>query len=235
MKKTLFITTLLLGLSLALFTPAYAGTNGCTQQYGGTEACPPEHKVLLDIQVQHPQNQQYVQNLTCETPYRPNDTINFKLNLTNTDATPAARMTLKSVFPEGYTYAGGPGTYDAATRTTTLDITDLQPGHSRTFYYTTRLANPANQSGKALVAENVYKGDVIMNQKTNSDATQFCMKYDEQGTVPPTTKGGQPVYPVPTTSKTPPTGPEALALVALLPGALSGYILRKQTTVKSQS
>lgn len=43
-----------------------------------------------------------------------------------------------------------------------------------------------------------------------------------------TTKGGLPVYSPSTTSQTPPTGPEALSLLGLIPAAAAGFWLRKK-------
>ncbi len=47
-------------------------------------------------------------------------------------------------------------------------------------------------------------------------------------TVPNMTKGGQPVYPAPQSEVAPNTGPEALALVGLIPTALGGLLLRRK-------
>ena len=44
-----------------------------------------------------------------------------------------------------------------------------------------------------------------------------------------TTKGGLPVYEPTKADVTPPTGPEALALVTLIPAAALGFYLRKKT------
>jgi hypothetical protein len=49
---------------------------------------------------------------------------------------------------------------------------------------------------------------------------------------PNTTKGGVTVYPAPTTQTAPPTGPEMLGLISLLPAGLGGLYLRRKTTVK---
>ncbi|MBI2442621.1 MAG: DUF11 domain-containing protein [Candidatus Levybacteria bacterium] len=46
------------------------------------------------------------------------------------------------------------------------------------------------------------------------------------------TKGGQPVYPAPSTTTSPDTGPELLALIGLLPGGAFGWYLRRKSRVK---
>ncbi len=47
--------------------------------------------------------------------------------------------------------------------------------------------------------------------------------------IPPTTKGGQPVYQAPKTVETPKTGPELFSLLGLIPTALGGHFLRKKS------
>lgn len=46
--------------------------------------------------------------------------------------------------------------------------------------------------------------------------------------MPPSSKGGQPVYPAPQANNVPKTGPEALALFALIPASGLGFFLRNK-------
>jgi hypothetical protein len=234
----------LAGLILTLFTisaifipPASAATGSedvCTQaqgSYGQTAACPAQHKILPDLLIQNPKTKQYEQNLGSGACYAPADLINTKVNIKNTDAKAAENVVLKFVYPAGFTYAGGPGSYDSAANTVTLDIPQLQAGETRTFYYSARVINPADTQNKPAVANHVFRVRVELNGKTNEDSAQYCIAYPVAGSG---TKGGlsgtlNQVYPVPQAQKTPDTGPELFGLAALLPTALTGLLLRKKS------
>jgi len=46
---------------------------------------------------------------------------------------------------------------------------------------------------------------------------------------PKQTKGGLPIHPKPDAKTTPATGPEAIALISLIPIAIAGFYLRHKT------
>jgi hypothetical protein len=242
MYKILGIIPVLFFLFVQTSITAFAGVSStCQQSYGSTQACPGAHAVLVDVQVQNPKTKQYEQNLGSDAAFNPNDTMNFKVNLTNMGQETAKPLTLATTYPAGFKYAGGPGTYNAQNRTTTLAVTDLQPGQTRSFYYSATL-DGSGTNKPAVDCNNVYKADATIDGKTNSDAVQFCINYQNAGIQSgnnignngngngTTTKGGQTVFAPQDINRTPKTGPELLALAALLPAGASGIILRNKAS-----
>ena len=74
--------------------------------------------------------------------------------------------------------------------------------------------------------------DTPTPSQTNQ-ATPTATPKPKQPTVTPTpqktqTKGGQTVAPASTVKTTPPTGPEALGLISLIPMAAAGFYLRRK-------
>lgn len=65
----------------------------------------------------------------------------------------------------------------------------------------------------------ITKGGVLEVQATKGGIVE----------VPQTTKGGMPVYQPGPVQTTPPTGPEALPLLGLIPAAIAGFALRKKS------
>jgi hypothetical protein len=63
---------------------------------------------------------------------------------------------------------------------------------------------------------------------TKPTATPTKTPAKPQPTNPPTTKGGLPVHPPTQTKTTPPTGPEALSVIGLIPMAAAGWYIRKK-------
>ncbi len=72
------------------------------------------------------------------------------------------------------------------------------------------------------------KGGQPIASNTKPSPTKGGMPLPTPTTVPSMTKGGQPVYPAPQSEVAPNTGPEALALVGLIPTALGGLLLRRK-------
>ena len=63
------------------------------------------------------------------------------------------------------------------------------------------------------------------NNQQSSDNSQFCIQKPVLGE----TKGGLKVFPAPSVTTTPPTGPEMLPLIGLIPTGVLGFILRKKS------
>jgi hypothetical protein len=223
-----FIISSQIGTQTFAQTPTVATSNDCQQGYGNGQSCPAQHKILVDVLVQDPNTGRYEQSLGPDAAYAPNEPVNFRVDLTNTD-TAAKTFPLQTTFPDDFTYAGGPGSYAPETRTTTVSVEGLQPNQTRSFYYTANKTNGGNP--QAVDCENYYKGRVTIESATNEDTAQFCIDNRTLGdsTTPGTTKGGQPIYPSQPSTSTPKTGPELMALAALIPAAISGHILRKKS------
>lgn len=72
------------------------------------------------------------------------------------------------------------------------------------------------------------KGGLPIASKTKPSTTKGGMPIPTPTAVPNMTKGGQPVYPAPQSQVAPSTGPEALALIGLIPTGLGGLLLRRK-------
>lgn len=247
MKK---LTLSLLFTAACLFIAgglSYADTT-CQPIYGGGQTCVTAGNLLIDKKVQNPSNGIYVDNLGINDPkYNPDQTVNFKITVTNTGSETMNTVTVKDILPSYVSYVSGPGTYDANTNTLTFEIKDLKANETREFTVTGKVAPansiPQNQSISCVI--NQAQG--IVDGKASQDNAQFCLEQPTQPTtpgkgetipgkggvvaqpvVPITTKGGIKVFPPPVITTTPATGPEMFALIGLIPGAGLGFFLRKK-------
>lgn len=209
----------------------YGTTQPCTP-YGGV-GCPTEN-ILINKMVQNPQTSVFVDNLGVNDPkYGPDATVFFQLTISNTGNTVLNKVTVKDIFPEFVTFNAGAGNYDANSKTLTFDLQDLKPGESRAFVITGKVASIDKLPQDKGIVCVTNQSFVSTNGKTSQDNARFCIQKPVLGgkvvpVVPTETKGGQKIFPKPEVTTTPPTGPEALALVALVPSALAGFVLRKK-------
>lgn len=221
----LFMRKVLIGLlSLSLFLaakPVFADVS-CTPIYGGGQNCVTLGNVLLNKTVQNPQTGQFVDNMgTNDAKFVSNQTVTFKLDITNTGSTTILQTKVADSFPSNVNFVAGIGSFDQNTKTLTFLVDNLAPNETRTFTLTGKVtANPP--SGTTCV---VNQATATTNTgQASQDSSQFCIQ--KQIT---TTKGGLPVFPSQPITTTPPTGPELLPLVGLLPAGLGGLILRKRS------
>jgi len=231
MNKTQLMTSLLTAAMLVLgqATVVSAATyeNNCQPLYGGySNNCVPVN-ISVNKTVQDPKSKVYVDNLgNNDTKYSPDQTVNFKIVVTNTGNDTLNDVTVQDALPQYLTFTGKNGTYDTNSRTATFTIGTLKADESRTIDVQTKVvaANALpNDQGITCV---VNRAVAVSHDLTSEDNAQLCI----QKTVLGTTKGGNVVYPVPSAKTTPPTGPEALTLIGLLPTALAGFMLRKKNS-----
>lgn len=227
MKKILLSLVLL--LPLLFFTRSAFADVVCQPVYGGGQTCVTTGNVQVNKKVQNPQTGQFVDNLNATDPrFTAGQIVTFQITLTNTGSTTIQQVAVRDVFPSFLTFQSGPGSFDANARTLTFTTDLLGPGEVRNFTIT----------GTILDAKGLPDGiNCVVNQVTattntgqmSQDNTQFCIQKAVT-----TTKGGLPIVspsPMPTT---PPTGPEALAWFALLPGGAMGWLLRKKSQFLDQ-
>lgn len=253
-----FIITLisLTLLTTVLAQPAKAASASCQPTYGGGENCVKTATLLLNKTVQTPQTKTFVDNLTGNDPaYAANQPVTFQITVTNTGDAPFQKVTLTDTLPATVSYVSGGGKLNVNTNTLTFDTFALQPQQARTFTIT---AQTLLMQGTGLAcAKN--KANATADSQAMEDTAQFCVQTvaasptptatptalpkkkillpvasptpDQTivASVPEETRGGKKVFPAPVTTKTPPTGPEALLLAALLPAGLLGQYLRKKS------
>lgn len=232
MKKYIlnFLTSFTLPtLIYFIFTISAFADTSCQPIYGGGETCIQVGQIQINKKVFDPSNQQFIDNLGInDVKFSPDQTITFQLVITNTGDVKLSKVTVKDIFPQFVGFISGPGSFDNNTKTLTFDINDLNSKESRNFKVVGKVA-PANQinidSGSICV---VNQSTATSNNQTSQDNSQFCIeKKALTPTIPPTTKGGLPVLPPSKPSVTPPTGPETLPLLAMIPTALFGYYFKR--------
>lgn len=200
----------------------------CQPIYGGGQNCITIGKVVVNKTVQNPQTGQFVDNLGTNDPkYSPNQTVTFQISITNTGSTVVPQIVAKDVLPGFVTFVSGPGNFDNNTKTLTFLTFNLNPNETRNFTFQAKVVD-INQLPASEMITCVVNQAMITATDTSStqDNSQFCIQKPQV-----TTKGGLPVLPAPKVPVTPPTGPEMLGLIGLIPAGLSGWFLRRKTKI----
>ncbi len=199
----------------------------CQPIYGGGQTCVQVGNLLVNKTVKNPQSGAFVDNLSVNDPkYEPSSTVTFKITVTNTGSGNISKATVKDTLPNFVTFVSGPGSFDSNTKVLTFEVVNLGAGQSQTFDIQAKVADsgslPADQGITCVVNQVLATADSMQS----SDNSQFCIEKPVLGV----TKGGLKVFPAPQVVTTPPTGPEMLPLIGLIPGGALGFFLRKKTS-----
>ncbi len=128
--KTIALTVIGFGLLLSTLAPRVMAQN-CTTSYGGQTTCTPAQIVIVK-EVQNPITGAFVKNLsTTDATFSPDGNVLFRLTIKNTGSSTLDPVTVKDIFPKYLTFASGPGTYDASSKTLTFILNNLLSGESR--------------------------------------------------------------------------------------------------------
>jgi uncharacterized repeat protein (TIGR01451 family) len=224
MKK--LILSLTLAAVLLLVKPG-ASLADCNQIYGGGETCTTTNTFSIQKLVKKPGKGggQFVNNMSINDPrYSPAQTVSFQIIVKNTGNQTIPNITVVDTFPQFVSFVSGPGNYNAANKTLTFNVVNLNAGQIVKYTVTGKIADsnimPADQGIVCLINQATGTDN---NGMANSTSSQFCVEKQVLGTNTPQ------VLPMPKVTKTPSTGPEMLPLLALFPGALGGLILRRKT------
>ncbi|MBI4097739.1 MAG: DUF11 domain-containing protein [Candidatus Levybacteria bacterium] len=210
----LFLTAIFLGVSSANASVT------CENIYGGGQTCVSKGAIDIDKKVRNPKTGDFVDNLfVSESKHRAGDQVTFEIKVTNTGDATLSSVEVKDTIPQYTSFISGPGSFDANTKTLTYVLNDLKAKESRTDKLVVKVTNEGNF---CVVNQSIASSEGMSDQ----DNSQFCI---EKVTV---TKGGLPVKPPPKIAETPPTGPEMLALIGLIPAGLAGILLRRQVKIK---
>lgn len=225
MKKIhCFIVTLFLATCyLLLVTSPVLADGTCVPVYGG-QSCILASPILINKTVQHPKTGSFVDNLGVNDPrFSPNQTVNFQLAVTNTGTSTIAKTTIKDTFPQFVSFVAGPGSF--TNNVLSFEVDNLLPNETRIFTVTGKIADANSLPSDATITCVVNQATATTdNNQVSQDNAQVCI---EKPVV--TTKGGLLVEELPKkVFKTPPTGPEAIPLLALIPSAVAGIFLRKK-------
>lgn len=221
MKKFLVVC---LSLVFLLSAKAAFGAVSCQPVYGGGQNCITLGNVLINKTVQNPLTNQFVDNLGTNDPkFIGNQTVTFQLTITNTGSTTILQTQVKDIFPSHVNFVSGSGSFDNNTKTLSFLVDNLAPNETRTFTLQGKVIDPKNLPDGTTCVVNQASATTNTGQMSQ-DNSQLCIQKQ-----PVTTKGGLPVLPPTKAVVTPPTGPEMLGLIGLLPAGLSGWFLRKKS------
>lgn len=249
MKSIIVLITLAITLLLIGTPKASADVAKCTPVFNGGPSCTQPDNIELDKFIQNPTNKTFLDNLNPTTQHvNPDQALTFRLSIKNKDTQKLNNIKITDTLPQSLEYvnASNNGKYDESTHTVTYEI-DLTGNASQNLTLTTRAK--ANTDTDTTCVANQATAEI--QGKKAADNSQFCIARQpafpsvtpqpavlSQPTVGSTTsslqpgsttKGGKTLYPTPANVTTNPnTGPEALALVALIPTAVAGLILRRK-------
>lgn len=245
MLQKAVLTSSLVAFSLLGASTVFAGETGCTPQYGGKDC--PEVVITLDKKVADPRSMTtvdtkggtspksnsdltYVDNIASsdkDMRFAPTGSIVFRLTVKNTSNQTVKNVVVTDKIPfDTVENISTSGSFDAQTKTVTINVDELKAGEERVFYITGTIVNADKLPKDQDVVCSVNQSFVtVSNERFDEDNASFCI---EKG-AKKTTKGGLPVHEAPVTKTTPPTGPELLALIPLLGSAGAGMFLRKKS------
>lgn len=208
MKK--FLVSSLFAIFYFLFANGVFADTTCTPIYGGGQTCATTGNIGISKTVQNPQTGGFVANLGINDPrYSQEQTITFNVTVTNNDSK-ASTITVKDTLPQYVKFISGPGGFDSNTQTLTWQVTNLKVGESQTFTIQGKITNSSNIPSGNICAVNQV--NATSNNNDNASAnSQFCIANPVPTVAPPAK-----------VTVTPPTGPEVLPLLTLIPGALAG-------------
>ncbi len=223
--KKIFLILSLTFLPLLFATSAFADVV-CQPVYGGGQSCVTTGNILVTKTVQNPQTNQFVQNLGANDPrFSGNQTVTFQVTVTNTGSQTISQTAVKDTFPGFVNFqpGGTTGTFDNNTKTLTFTVDLLGPNETRNFTVLGKVVDPKDLPNGVTCVVNQVTATTNTGQMSQAN-TQFCI---EKVVATTTTKGGLPIVSPSPVSATPATGPELLPLMALIPGGIAGFFLRK--------
>lgn len=210
MKKILGLFLFIFSFFLAGLAASHAVVS-CQPIYGGGQSC-----VTTDLAVRKtvtdPSSAQAV----------PGQVVTFKITVSNTGSTNLSRIVIRDTFPQQFlNFQSGPGTFDPNTKTLTFETQNLPPSQSREFTIQGKVVDAGQLTENVTCVFNQV--NAVSDSMQAAHNAQVCIQKQV------VTKGGLPVLPPPKVVVTPPTGPELLPLISLLPAGLGGWFLRRNS------
>lgn len=211
----------------------YGGEVPCQPSYGKDKCDKPD--ILLDKKVADPTTvgmkgatpSNYQDNFGFNSEkYVPGQQVPFQISVTNTGNKTLKDIKVEDTLPKDILYVSSVGKYDAATHKVSFTIESLAPNEKKTIELIGQVvASDKFPSDQTVICSIVNNASATVENVTSSDKSEICVKKESVGGP----KIDKKVYPAPKAKKTPPTGPEAIALLPIIGGAISGYMLRRKT------
>jgi uncharacterized repeat protein (TIGR01451 family) len=258
MNKTLFFSLILLAISIGFTSPAFSQTptpTSCPPLYNGGIVCQEANDFSIDKKIQTPKDGSFVDRINQgDARITPERTMIFRIVTTNKTEKTLRNIRVIDTLPAFVQYITADTAVKKGNTIVSYTISSLEAKQTHTVNLETKvLSNEklpgtngplcvANEveakSGFTSVARDfvtfcIEREGTQTSQATEAKDPSSFAGLTKGGTlISPTpvntTKGGQTVHPAPVTSKNPDTGPEVLALIGLIPGAIAGFWLRKK-------
>ena len=223
MKKILAI--ILLTLLVTALKPQTVSAD-CSQIYGGGENCTTSYSFSLEKFVLKPGKGggNFVNSMSINDPrYSPKQNVSFQIVVKNTGSQTIPNVSVVDSFPNLLSFVSGPGNFDNSTKKLSFNIVNLAAGQNVKYTVTGKLADSNLMPNEGMFCLSNQVTGTDDSGDINSASSQFCVEKPVLGVKTPQ------VLPAPKVTKTPATGPEMLPLLALLPGGLAGFILRRKS------
>lgn len=248
MKQPVLLLSFLVMIGLVFAQVVFSQSSTCEPIYNGGLTCVESGNILIDKKIKHPTDNRYLDQLTSDDPvFVPDQQITFTIAVKNTGRSAINSITIEDLFPPSLIrFDDKIGKFDSKTKIFTYPIDKLSANEEKKITLKARVLKadqfPNNNDPVCLLNQARVFTERTKNNPSQ-DNVRFCVQRQGQITQPPTiggptptpirlpdtTKGGLPVQPKPNAKTSPKTGPEALALIALLPSGLIGFLLRKKT------
>lgn len=229
--KKLLTTSLVAGAFFANTTLAIAsgtsyGTSNCQIIYGGGQVCQDQIKFTVDKKVMSPtKGGQYVDNLSInDSRFQPGNDVTFQITITNTGNSTISNLNVVDSLPQNLIFLSGAGNYNSNNNTITYTVSNLEAGKSNQQTIIARVADRSKFSSSVACLTNSVKAN-DNNGNSASDNAGFCVENPTVNTQNPKVFTSVPPKSIPN------TGPEALPLLGLIPAGITGYFLRKKSSL----
>lgn len=231
MTKLVSIILVLSFVFLASLGSVFADTV-CQPIYGGGQTCVTTGDILVNKTVNNPAIGQFVDNLGINDPkFSPGQQITFNIAVTNTGASTILQTKATDTLPPTLIYNSSTpaGAFDANSRTVTWVLDNLKANETRNLTVFGTIADASKLAKDVTCDPDKTTNAVAATTNTGQTSTDFATLCIQKQVV---TKGGLPVFPPPKVLTTPPTGPELIPLIGLLPAGIGGWFLRRKSILK---
>ena len=257
MAKNIFCFLSIIALAIISPSRAFAaglGSQECQPIFGGGQTCIQASELSVNKQVKQPKSDEFFHNIGGSDPrYTTGQWIGFRVTVKNTSNRALSKIKIRDIFPQYIDFRNGrsdsgessesksSGSFDPRSRTFSFTMDKLNTNEAKVFFIDGQVVGKDKLPGDQGIFCIVNQAVVTIDSKTSQDNSQFCIEKETLGISapaksqnPPTSKGGLPVYPPAQTKKTPETGPEALALIGLIPTGVFGFWLKRKIKLSNQ-
>jgi len=225
MKLSILLLYMLVAFSVIIFPSSVFAAGDCQLIYGGGEVCLPY--LSITKLVQKPATTEFVKNLSeSDALYMPESFVTFKIVVKNLSSDALQNIEVTDTLPQFLHFIAGPGSFDPTNKTLTFILGKIEKQETQEFDITTQVTseNLLPKEKQPYCMTNSVKA--TEGAKSSSDASMLCVETKE--TVKPTA-GTTQVLGVTSAQTTPATGGTFLSVIALLPAAVAGFLMRKRS------